>query len=56
MSGPGFIFWGLFLVFGAVVGAYVVWMLWVERRPLSVTTKRPGSTTRSGAPPTGETP
>ena len=31
-DGPGFIFWGLFLVFGMVVVAYVVWMLWVERR------------------------
>lgn len=28
---PGFVFWGLFLVFGIVVVAYVVWMLWVER-------------------------
>jgi phage shock protein PspC (stress-responsive transcriptional regulator) len=27
----GFIFWGLFLVFGLVVVAYLVWMLWVER-------------------------
>jgi phage shock protein PspC (stress-responsive transcriptional regulator) len=31
-AGPGFVFWGLFVVFGAVVVAYVVWMLWIERR------------------------
>jgi cbb3-type cytochrome oxidase subunit 3 len=31
MSG-GFIFWGLFVVFGLTVVAYVFWMLWVERR------------------------
>ena len=31
-EGPGFIFWGLFVACGAVVGAYVVWMWWVERR------------------------
>ena len=30
--GAGFIFWGLFLVFGFLVAAYVLWMLWVERR------------------------
>ncbi len=29
---PGFIFWGLFAVFGLIVVAYVAWMLWVERR------------------------
>ena len=28
---PGFVFWGLFVVFGAIVAAYVVWMKWVER-------------------------
>lgn len=27
----GFIFWGLFLVFGIIVVAYLVWMWWVER-------------------------
>jgi phage shock protein PspC (stress-responsive transcriptional regulator) len=32
MNGPGFVFWGLFLVFGVMVLAYVLWMLWVERR------------------------
>ncbi len=29
---PGFVFWGLFVVFGLVVLAYVIWMLWVEGR------------------------
>lgn len=28
----GFIFWGLFLIFGLIVVAYVLWMGWVERR------------------------
>ena len=28
---PGFVFWGLFAVFGGIVLAYVAWMLWVER-------------------------
>jgi len=27
----GFIFWGLFLVFGALVVGYLIWMFWVER-------------------------
>ena len=27
----GFIFWGLFLVFGLFLVAYVSWMLWVEK-------------------------
>ena len=31
MSGIGFVFWGLFVVFGAIVGAYILWMYWVER-------------------------
>ncbi len=30
--GAGFVFWGLFLVFGLVVVAYLLWMVWVERR------------------------
>lgn len=25
-----FIFWGLFLVLGGIVVAYLVWMMWVE--------------------------
>lgn len=32
MSGAGFIFWGLFLVFGVILAAYVAWMVWAERR------------------------
>lgn len=28
---PGFAFWGLFLIFGLILVAYVVWMYWVER-------------------------
>ncbi len=28
----GFVFWGLFLAFGAIVTGYVAWMLWTERR------------------------
>lgn len=28
---PGFVFWGLFVAFGVIVAAYVVWMAWVER-------------------------
>ena len=31
MNGPGFIFWGLFVISGLIVGAYVAWMKWVER-------------------------
>lgn len=31
MDGVGFVFWGLFAVFAAVVAAYIVWMWWVER-------------------------
>ncbi len=27
----GFVFWGLFLVFGLIVVGYLVWMKWVER-------------------------
>lgn len=30
--GPGFVFWGLFAVCGAIVAAYAVWMWWEERR------------------------
>lgn len=28
---PGFAFWGLFIAFGVIVAAYVIWMWWVER-------------------------
>ena len=31
----GFIFWGLFLVFGFIVVGYLVWMLWAEGREAS---------------------
>jgi hypothetical protein len=31
MAEAGFIFWGLFLVFGVLVVSYAVWMWWVER-------------------------
>ena len=31
-GGPGFVFWGLFAVFGLLVVAYGLWMVWVERR------------------------
>lgn len=32
MSGPGPIFWGLFVVCALIVVAYAVWMRWEERR------------------------
>lgn len=32
MRDAGFIFWGLFAAFGAIVFLYVFWMIWVERR------------------------
>jgi len=28
---PGFVFWGLFLVFGLIVVAYLIWMLRAQR-------------------------
>ena len=31
MGEPGFIFWGLFVVFAAVIVGYVGWMKWTER-------------------------
>ena len=30
-GGPGFVFWGLFLVCGLIVAGYIAWMWWVER-------------------------
>ena len=27
-----FIFWGLFVVLGLIVVAYIYWMYWVERK------------------------
>ena len=32
MTGPGFIFWGLFLACLGVVLVYLAWMVWEERR------------------------
>lgn len=32
MTGPGFTFWGLFVVCALIVVAYVVWMGWEEGR------------------------
>jgi len=32
LTGAPPIVWGLFLACGAIVVAYVAWMLWVERR------------------------
>jgi hypothetical protein len=34
--GAGFIFWGLFLVFGLIVVGYLLWMWWVEREGTEV--------------------
>lgn len=31
MADAGFVFWGLFAVFGVILVAYVAWMWWVER-------------------------
>ena len=31
MMEVGFVFWGLFAVFGVLIAAYVAWMYWVER-------------------------
>lgn len=41
----GFVFWGLFAAFGAIVGAYVLWMWWTERD---------GAGERPEEPPAGE--
>lgn len=27
----GFVFWGLYVAFGALVAAYLAWMWWTER-------------------------
>ncbi len=32
MSGPGFMFWGLFLMCGLIVAGYAAWMWWEEHR------------------------
>jgi hypothetical protein len=31
MSGAGFVFWGLFVVFALIVVAYIAWMRRTER-------------------------
>jgi hypothetical protein len=31
MREAGFVFWGLFVAFGLIVAAYLLWMWWVER-------------------------
>jgi hypothetical protein len=31
MNGAGFVFWGLFVVFGVIVVAYIAWMRRTER-------------------------
>ena len=45
-DGPGFIFWGLFLVFGVVVAGYAAWMLWQEARERGRSAGSPGSELR----------
>ena len=32
MMEVGFVFWGLFVVFGAMLVAYAAWMFWIERK------------------------
>jgi len=32
MTGPGFIFWGVYLACALIVVGYVVWMIYEERR------------------------
>jgi|GEM_PF-1971593 len=32
MSGPGFMFWGVYVGFVVIVAAYVGWMYWTERK------------------------
>ena len=31
MTGPGWIFWGLFVVCLAIAAGYALWIWWVER-------------------------
>lgn len=31
LADAGFVFWGVFAAFGAVVLAYAIWMWWAER-------------------------
>ncbi|HVS64566.1 MAG TPA: hypothetical protein VMT85_13810 [Thermoanaerobaculia bacterium] len=53
-DGPGFIFWGLFVVFGLVVAGYVAWMLWHESREHGRSTGSPGSDLRRDGGPGGD--
>lgn len=32
MSGPGYVFWGLFVACAAILVGYWLWMRWEERR------------------------
>lgn len=32
LTGPGFMFWGLFVACAVVLLAYLAWMIWTERR------------------------
>ena len=32
MSGPGFVFWGLFVACAAILVGYAAWMVWMERK------------------------
>lgn len=53
----GFVFWGLFAVFGAIVVGYVAWMAWVERNdspPPPGVDPRPGGS--AGPEPGGRAP
>jgi hypothetical protein len=51
----GFIFWGLFLVFGVIVVAYFLWMRWAERRG-APPDGRDAPEERLGTPPDGPNP
>jgi len=53
----GFIFWGLFLAFGVIVVAYLLWMRWAEREAPPPGGRSPNKEKRgphSGGPPPGE--
>jgi hypothetical protein len=32
VTGPGWVFWGLFVACAAVLLAFLAWMIWEERR------------------------
>jgi len=32
VSGPGYVFWGLFVACAAVLAAFLAWIVWEERR------------------------